>query len=124
MSSEDSERPTLPVSGLFSELSAGGDATYEIIANRLITSDKDLAIKCRSRAPKALMKLEILEADARSLGYTQLADFYLLVIKSYRENSLGEGGYAFDKMVEVLKAHVSAGDGDKPEKTLLSRGGK
>lgn len=103
---EKSVTPVLPVTGLFGELSAGADLTAVVVANRLITSDKNLALITQHNLPVELTQLEILAIDADKEGMKDLGDVYRAIIKAFRENMCSKGGWRSNQMKDILIAEV------------------
>lgn len=100
------ERPVLPVTGLFGELSAGADATVESIIRTLATIDENLAVRSNIPDSITLVQLEALELDARRLGFKHLEELYHLIIVAFRANQLSKGGYLLGILEKVLSARM------------------
>lgn len=84
--SEDKKKPSLPVSTIFDELSAGGELTAVQVLNSLMVSDKSLALKTQINDPVVVSVLDVLVAYAKKKGYTITATILENLLKSYREN--------------------------------------
>lgn len=126
LSEENKQRPQLPVTSLFSDLSAGSDTTFEVIAGKLIESDSNLALRSNIPNSIVLVKLDMLAFDARKLGYITLAELYEGIARSYRENQLSVKGYLLDKIENILSAGVNRDKSasDEVKNSWFKRGGK
>lgn len=119
--------PVLPVSGLFSELSAGSEVTSEMIAKSLLTSDENLALKTQHNLPIPLTQLELLAYDAKSFGFLKLAGVYTTILRAFRENMCSKGGWRSNQIKEILIADLerSAREGeDLKERLVGGRGSR
>ena len=106
MVKSDEKKPELPVSKMFSELSAGGELTTVEVLKGMAVSDKNLSMITQHKDSSVLTVLGVLIAYAERKEYEPLVFVLKALLREYRENQCSLKGWRAEQMFRGIVADL------------------
>lgn len=122
----ESGKITLPVTGLFGELSVSQDLDSHVITDKLMTSDANLSMKSIINCPEDLTILGLLAKDAEQEQMPDIAELYTTFLREFRENSCSKDGARSKQVERMVVANVAKSEAESQgmQERLIGRSRK